>query len=62
MRHGKPETKVYKLRWNQVGGPELLTVENHKGEGCNVVYASARVEFVETKDLGKLKWEPDEEK
>ena len=57
-----PETKVYKLRWNQVCGPELLTVENHDGEGCNIVYASSRVEFVETKDLGKLKWEPDEEK
>ena len=57
----KPETKVYKLRWNQVGGPELLTTENHEGEGCNVAFVSTRAEFVKTKDLGKLKWKPDEE-
>jgi prepilin-type processing-associated H-X9-DG protein len=46
--------------WNQVGGPELLTTENHKGEGCNVVFLDSHVEFVETKDIGKLKWKPDE--
>ncbi|MHC4658365.1 MAG: hypothetical protein ACYS83_04205 [Planctomycetota bacterium] len=61
MPHGRPETKVYKLRWNQVGGPELLTVENHKGEGCHVVFADLSVRFVETRDLGKLKWKPDQE-
>jgi len=40
---------------------ELLTTENHEGEGCNVAFVSTRAEFVKTKDLGKLKWKPDEE-
>lgn len=51
--------KVYKLRWNQVGGPELLTVENHKGKGCHVAFADLSVRFVKTRNLGKLKWKAD---
>jgi prepilin-type processing-associated H-X9-DG protein len=42
--------------WNQFGGPEILTTENHKGEGCNVAFVDTHVEFVQTEDLGKLKW------
>jgi prepilin-type processing-associated H-X9-DG protein len=42
--------------WNQVGGPELLTTENHKGEGCNVLFNDGHVEFVRTEKLGELKW------
>lgn len=42
--------------WNQAGGPELLTTENHQGKGCYVVYVDCRVEFVKTQDLDKLKW------
>ncbi len=45
--------------WNQVGGPEILTTENHKGKGCNIGFLDSHVEFVETKDIGKLKWKPD---
>ncbi|MHC4621775.1 MAG: DUF4190 domain-containing protein [Planctomycetota bacterium] len=41
--------------WNQVGGPEILTSENHKGEGCNVAFVDTHVKFVSTRDLGKLK-------
>jgi hypothetical protein len=48
--------KVYKMRWNQVGGPEILTTENHAGEGCNVAFADTSARFVKTEDLGKLKW------
>jgi hypothetical protein len=51
-----PGTKVYKLRWNQVGGPEILTTGNHKGKGCNVAFVDMPVEFVKTRKLGKLKW------
>lgn len=42
--------------WNQVGGPEILSTEHHKG-GCNVLFNDGHVEFVKTEDLGKLTWE-----
>jgi len=42
--------------WNQAGGPEILTTENHNGEGCNVLFLDNHVEFVKTEDLDKLKW------
>jgi prepilin-type processing-associated H-X9-DG protein len=42
--------------WNQAGGPEILTTDNHDGKGCNVLFADNRVEFVKTKDLNNLKW------
>jgi type IV pilus assembly protein PilA len=44
--------------WNQNGGPELLTLENHEGNGCNVVFADGHVEFVLKNDLPDLKWTP----
>lgn len=53
------EDKVYKLRWNQAGGPELLTAENHKGNGCNVLLSDLdglNVEFIESEDFKKLRW------
>jgi hypothetical protein len=43
--------------WNQIGGPELLTLENHKGEGCNVVFGDMHAEFVKVERLGELKWD-----
>jgi len=46
--------------WNQVGGPEILTTENHKGKGCNVLFNDYHVEFVKTERLGELKWEVEE--
>jgi len=52
----KGETKVFKNRWNQSGGSEILTTQHHNGKGCNVVFMDAHVQFVKTKDLGKLKW------
>jgi len=45
--------------WNQVGGPEILTTENHRDEGCNVVFVNWHVEFVKTQDLDRLRWKPD---
>jgi len=48
--------------WNRFGGPEILTTENHGGKGCNILFNDGRVEFVETKDLGKLKWKVEEGK
>jgi hypothetical protein len=48
--------------WNQSGGPEILTTENHQGDGCNVLFMNSHVEFVKTKDLDDLKWEPEQDK
>ncbi|MBN1973616.1 MAG: DUF4190 domain-containing protein [Sedimentisphaerales bacterium] len=45
--------------WNQIGGPEILTTDNHEGRGCNVVFLDGHVKFVETKDIPKLKWKSD---
>jgi prepilin-type processing-associated H-X9-DG protein len=45
-----------KAGFNQVGGPELLTTDNHNGKGCNVLFADNTVEFVKTEELANLKW------
>jgi hypothetical protein len=42
--------------WNQVGGPEMLTTDNHQGDGCNVLFIDNSVRFIKTRDLNKLKW------
>jgi len=46
--------------WNQFGGPEILTTENHKGKGCNILFNDGSVEFVKPERLGELKWEAEE--
>ena len=47
--------------WNQFGGPELLTTENHKGQGCNVLFNDLHVRFMKKEQLSELKWEAEEE-
>jgi prepilin-type processing-associated H-X9-DG protein len=47
--------------WNKFGGPEILTTENHKGEGCNILFNDLHVEFVKPERLGELKWKGEEE-
>jgi len=42
--------------WNQFGGPEILTFENHKGEGCNILFNDGHVNFVTPEELNELKW------
>lgn len=42
--------------WNQSGGPELLSMDNHGGEGCNVLFNDLHVEFVKKEEFGKLNW------
>ena len=42
--------------WNQFGGPEILTFENHGGKGCNISFNDNHVEFVKPEGLGKLMW------
>jgi prepilin-type processing-associated H-X9-DG protein len=46
--------------WNQSGGPEMLTTENHKPNGCNILFNDGSVKFVKMKDLEKLKWKVEE--
>jgi len=45
--------------WNQVGGAEILTTQNHSGKGCFVAFCDLNVKFVKTEDIDKLKWKPD---
>ena len=42
--------------WNQSGGPEILSTDNHQGDGCNIVFVDSHIEFVRTKDLKNLRW------
>jgi hypothetical protein len=51
--------------WNQSGTSEIMAREAHEikdgVKGCNVLFADFAdysVRFVETKDLGTLRWEP----
>lgn len=53
-----PNRLVYKYRWNQAGGPELLTVRHNNSKGCNVAFVDTHVEFVKAADLPKLKFKP----
>ncbi len=56
------QIKVHKDRWNQVGGPEILTADrNHYevGKGCYVAFIDTHVEYVKKKDLSQLKWTAD---
>ena len=43
-----------KRGWNQFGGLEILTFENHKGKGCNVLFNDCKVEFVTLETLERL--------
>lgn len=42
--------------WNQHGGPELLTTENHKGQGCSVSFVDVSGRFVKADEVAQLKW------
>lgn len=48
--------KVYKDRWNQVGGPEILTADNHKSEGANFLFSDGHVSYCQKEDFGELNW------
>jgi prepilin-type processing-associated H-X9-DG protein len=42
--------------WNQCGGADILTVGNHEGDGCNVLFVDGHVEFVTSAGLQHLRW------
>jgi prepilin-type processing-associated H-X9-DG protein len=43
--------------WNQSGGPEILTTENHGGKGCNILFNDGSVKFIPADEFNRLKWE-----
>jgi hypothetical protein len=45
-----------KAGWNQFGGPELLTFENHRGKGCTVAFVRTGSAFVKKNELDQLRW------
>ncbi|MCK5600515.1 DUF4190 domain-containing protein [Candidatus Pacearchaeota archaeon] len=45
-----------KAGWNLSGGAELLTADNHCGEGANILFADGHVEFVKSERFGSLNW------
>jgi hypothetical protein len=51
-----------KKGWNQVGGPEKLTFDNHDGKGCCVLFNAGDVEFIKTDQIGQLNWGTEGEK
>jgi prepilin-type processing-associated H-X9-DG protein len=42
--------------WNQVGGVELLTSDNHEGWGLNALFNDGHVEFVRAEIVDDLNW------
>jgi hypothetical protein len=50
------DRKVYEHRWNQAGGPEILTTSYHDDKGCWVAFCDTRVAFVKTSEVSRLKW------
>lgn len=49
---------VYRNRWNQSGGREILTTEHHNNVGCNILFAGGHRKFVPAADIDQLRWWP----
>ena len=47
--------------WNQSGGPELISTENHCGEGCFILFNNSHIQFFRTEDFNKLQWTADQD-
>jgi prepilin-type processing-associated H-X9-DG protein len=55
------DTKVRLGRWNQVGGPEDLSVGNHEGKGANFVFVDGHSSFEKIGSIEHLRWDPEDE-
>lgn len=42
--------------WNQFGGEEMLSLDNHYRQGSNILFNDGHVEFVKPKGIEELKW------
>ncbi len=47
--------KVYETRWNQVGGPQILSIDNHR-IGCNILFADGHVRYIDSNQISELMW------
>ncbi len=48
--------------WNLCSGRELLTLGNHQGDGCNIMFNDGSVRFVRAKDVNDLHWNVEPER
>ena len=46
--------------WNQFGGPEILSMDNHGGFVCHILLNDGQVRIVKPSGLKKLKWKAGE--
>ena len=46
--------------WNLSGGPELLSMGNHGGYGCNVLLNSGSVDYVRNDEIENINWGKEE--
>jgi len=46
--------------WNQFGGVELSTTENHTNGYCSILFNDGHVEIVKPEEIGQLKWKVEE--
>jgi len=44
---------------NPAGGQELLSTENHRDDGCNIVFADGHVNFIKSDEIEDLRWNPE---
>jgi hypothetical protein len=42
--------------WNQFGGPEIMTFEQHNGKGCHILLKNRSILFVEPGQVNELSW------
>jgi len=42
--------------WNLSGGPELVCIKRHGGDGCNVMFVDGPAFFIRANGLQKLNW------
>jgi prepilin-type processing-associated H-X9-DG protein len=47
--------------WNQFGGPEILTLDNHWGDRCNILFNDGHVEPSGRRYFGRLKWKVEQQ-
>jgi hypothetical protein len=55
------DERVFRLRWNQVGGAEIVATENHDGKSCNILCNDGSVRRIRAEELGELKWKVEED-